>query len=183
MTAATGWTLTRWNRTHARRIGNKEGFGGLARKCFAQRNTNLCTGLAGETLAIDPLKFENALLTQLGSSIFRQQLTTLYIHFNLQFTISTPEKLESVPEATNNQHQIGARIYRLYGLDECLNERLFDKVHCLFGTESALQMAGSLIPVIKLSRLFFSKASDSGNQPRATTAVHKDQFEPIGSSS
>ncbi|KAI7944031.1 hypothetical protein MJO28_011559 [Puccinia striiformis f. sp. tritici] len=57
-----------------------QGFEVLARKCFAESNTTLCPGPSRETLAIDPIKFKNALLTQLGSSILplpRQQLTTL----------------------------------------------------------------------------------------------------------
>ncbi|KAI9599705.1 hypothetical protein KEM48_008921 [Puccinia striiformis f. sp. tritici PST-130] len=81
-----------------------------------------------------PVLLEKLLLSTQSSSKTLFQPSWDRIQFNLQFTISTPEKLESVPEQTNGQHQEAAKIYGLYGLDECLNEQLFDEVHCLFGT-------------------------------------------------
>ncbi|KAI7944186.1 hypothetical protein MJO28_011714 [Puccinia striiformis f. sp. tritici] len=43
-----------------------------------------------------------------------------------------PEKLEEVPSQTNDQHEERAKIFRLHGLDECLNDKLFHYMQDLF---------------------------------------------------
>ncbi|KAI7946950.1 hypothetical protein MJO29_011477 [Puccinia striiformis f. sp. tritici] len=45
-----------------------------------------------------------------------------------------PEILEEVPSQTNDQHEERAKIFRLHGLGECLDEKLFDYMPDLFRT-------------------------------------------------
>ncbi|KAI9617702.1 hypothetical protein H4Q26_013008 [Puccinia striiformis f. sp. tritici PST-130] len=49
-----------------------------------------------------------------------------------------PEILEEVPSQTNDQHEERAKIFRLHGLGECLDEKLFDYMPDLFRVFSQL---------------------------------------------